>query len=299
MNFQKLELDHYKILKPFFERQPFKLSVFSLVSVFTWRKEDGFSVYFAIENDTLFMAAKNPARPGGNYLALPLPPDLFGPEKLADLAKDLGFSSYNLVPEAYFEAYGERRISKQFKIVEQKKYADYVYKTENLVDLSGHQFSKKRNLIKQFERKYQETDQVKVENIRRDIADECIDFLKIWYLERGRNNCSDDQNAAIRTFKEFDELELSGIAVRLNGEICGLATCARLTEEIGVLNLQMAVRGRKGLYQFLDRECAARLFLNKYKYINKESDMGLPGLRQSKRSYNPVLRVRCYRLSSK
>jgi hypothetical protein len=65
---------------------------------------------------------------------------------------------------------------------------------------------------------------------------------------------------------------------------------------MGVLNFEKAHGSIKGLYQFLDNECAKRLFTG-YTYINKESDMKLPNLAQSKKSYNPVAIVKSYCLT--
>jgi hypothetical protein len=67
---------------------------------------------------------------------------------------------------------------------------------------------------------------------------------------------------------------------------------------MGILNYEKAFSNVKGLYQFLDNQCAKQLFAG-YRYINKESDMSLPNLARMKRSYHPVLRVKSYQLTLK
>jgi hypothetical protein len=67
---------------------------------------------------------------------------------------------------------------------------------------------------------------------------------------------------------------------------------------MGILNFEKAFPDVKGLYQFLDHECAKQLFAG-YRYINKESDMSLPNLAAMKKSYHPVMRVKSYRLTLK
>ncbi|MCP4606899.1 MAG: DUF2156 domain-containing protein [Proteobacteria bacterium] len=297
MNFEILEPNHYKLLKPFFLDQTLELSVFSLASVIAWRYEDNFQVRFAVTNDTLFMIAENPRRPNDNYLALPLPTNRFGPKELSELARELGLVHFNFVPGAYIDRYGLSRVEQFFHVNEQDEFTDYVYKTEDLVQLDGHRYAKKRNLIRQFEREYVVTDRVRIEQINREAINECLDFVERWYLSRGREQGSDDMRAAYCAIEEFTNLELTGILARIDGTIVGIGTCARLTEDMGVLNLEMAFHDVKGLYQYLDRECARRMFLGRFEYLNKESDMGIPGLRQSKRSYYPIKYVTCYRLS--
>jgi len=68
-----------------------------------------------------------------------------------------------------------------------------------------------------------------------------------------------------------------------------------LSNCVSLQHFEKAFSGIKGLYQFLDNECAKRLF-SEFQYINKESDMNLPNLAESKQSYNPVLRVRSFAL---
>ncbi|RPJ82238.1 MAG: DUF2156 domain-containing protein [Deltaproteobacteria bacterium] len=68
-----------------------------------------------------------------------------------------------------------------------------------------------------------------------------------------------------------------------------------MTDSIGVLHFEKAFAAINGMYQYFDRECARRLF-QKYAYINKESDMGIPGLAKAKKSYYPVMREKAYKL---
>ncbi|MDJ0763188.1 MAG: phosphatidylglycerol lysyltransferase domain-containing protein [Myxococcota bacterium] len=297
MQFERLDTHNYKKIKPFFDNQPYALSVFSLASVVPWRDEDGLAVHFAVEDDTLFLSAIHPAGQDEGYLGLPLPPNRFGPADLALLAKRLDFKRFDYIPGAYIDAHGLEPISAYFTVTENRKYFDYVYKTQDLVDLTGHRFSKKRNLIHQFEKMYLDAGRVRIAPIDPSNTPACIDFVKRFYEQQGRSHDSDDRRAAISTLTEFVGLDLTGIAVYVDKEICGIGTCARLTPKMGVLHLEMAFHDIKGLYQFLDRECARQLFLGRFEYINKESDMGLVGLRQAKRSYYPIARIPCYKLS--
>jgi hypothetical protein len=91
---------------------------------------------------------------------------------------------------------------------------------------------------------------------------------------------------------------LRGILVRLDGAVSAFGIVSHLNEEMAILNFEKAFSDVKGLYQFLDHECARQLFAG-YRYINKESDMSLPNLAAMKKSYHPVMRVKSYRLTLK
>jgi hypothetical protein len=54
-----------------------------------------------------------------------------------------------------------------------------------------------------------------------------------------------------------------------------------------VIHFEKAVRGYKGLYQFINQSFAA-ILPDVYQTINREQDLGEPGLRQAKLSYNPA-----------
>ena len=87
-----------------------------------------------------------------------------------------------------------------------------------------------------------------------------------------------------------------GILIRIDGAVSAFGIGSRLNRTTATLNFEKAFSGIKGLYQFLDNECAKRLF-SEFQYINKESDMNLPNLAESKQSYNPVLRVKSFALT--
>ena len=73
---------------------------------------------------------------------------------------------------------------------------------------------------------------------------------------------------------------------------------APLTRDMATLQYEKAFSSIKGLYQYFDNACARMLF-NGYTYLNKESDMGIPGLAKAKRSYHPEKIVESVRLTLK
>jgi hypothetical protein len=73
---------------------------------------------------------------------------------------------------------------------------------------------------------------------------------------------------------------------------------SHLTQDMGVLNFEKAYPQIRGLYQFLDNECARELFRG-YLFMNKESDMGIANLAQSKKSYHPIEKLKSYCLTVK
>ena len=89
-----------------------------------------------------------------------------------------------------------------------------------------------------------------------------------------------------------------GLLLRIDNAVSAFGIAGHLTETTGALHFEKAYAGVKGLYQYFDNLCAKHLF-NGYQYINKESDMGIPGIAKAKRSYHPVRIVKSYRLTVK
>ena len=300
MQFKPLEPSDYAKLKAFFERQPYRLSIYSLLSLIAW-SDCLYKTHYALDGNTLIIGNESPANPDDRYLILPLSGlEAFTPERLYDLAIDLGYRSYRFVSEDYLEAATPRKTGHWFEITEEPEYEDYVYSTDDLARLRGNRYAKKRNLIHQFSRDFLFPGRVEVTALSADLAGECLAFLEKWCEQRNcdiesDNNLACERQAVIRTLHHLDLLEGHGIVVRIDGAVSAFAIASRLNEDTGVLNFEKAFSDIRGLYQFLDNECAKRLFAG-CRWINKESDMNIFELAQSKKSYHPVLRVKSYRL---
>jgi len=303
MNAKQILPSDYPKLKKFFESQKYGLCAYSLASIIVWRN-NVYQPYGTIDGDALIVWAEFTTRKEDRHLILPVSPVReFAPEELRDLAVKLGFTKYCFVPDEYLNQYNELSVKDLFDIEEQKGFADYIYFTQDLASLRGNRYSKKRNLVKQFQRDYTERDRVKVEKITSSVASECLDFLEKWCEERDcdanpEEDLACEKQAAINTIENIDILEVNGLLVRVDDEISAFGIASHLKSGMGVLHFEKAFSGIKGLYQYFDNLCAKRLF-NGYKYINKESDMNMPGLAKAKKSYHPVRMVRSYNLTVK
>lgn len=302
MNFKPVSIDDYKILKPFFSENPYSLSVYSPASIIAWSYRT-FKADYAIDDGNLYICGYEEDHPLERHLILPVSSQRisFTPSMLYDTARKTGFDLYWYVPGDYLETLDSDELKSLFLIEEQPGFKDYVYLTEDLIHLRGNRFSKKRNLINQFTREYLRRNRVKVDEIRPEDVDECLQFLELWCDQHAcdteqESSLACEKHAVITTLKNMNRLESKGIQVRLDGKIYAFGIGSRLNQTTATLNFEKADSGIKGLYQFLDNECARRLF-SEFRYINKESDMNIPNLAESKQSYNPILRIPSFKLT--
>jgi hypothetical protein len=301
MNFKPVAVDDYRILKPFFAGHPYTLCVYSPASLIAWSFRS-FKAYYAIEEGKLFIAGEMEENPENRHLILPLAQErLFSPVDLHRYAERMGFERYWRVPADYIETLDRSELETLFDLEEQMGYEDYIYLTEDLIHLKGNKYSKKRNLISQFAREYLRRDRVEVEEIHSKDVAECLHFLDIWCEQHDcdadpESDLACEKNAVTTALENMEHLEWKGLLIRVDGRVSAFGIGARLNETTATLNFEKADSGIKGLYQFLDNECAKRLF-REFRYVNKESDMNLANLAESKQSYNPVLRIKSYALT--
>ena len=301
MKFDPITFKEYPQLTRFFEHQHYRLCVYSLPSLISWNTAE-YQPYAAVSGDALIAGAEFATQKENRHLILPVSPNGgYPPEELRTLAETLGFAQYWFVPEDYIDAHGRDRVAACFSIHRQPEFDDYVYHAEDLALLSGNRYAKKRNLINQFKRDFIGKGRVDIETLTGREADECIDFLDKWCAYRACDYDEDkdlacERQAAINMITHIDAVAAEGLIARVDGEISAFGIGCALTDQMGVLHFEKAYSHFKGLYQFFDSLCARRLF-NGCRYINKESDMELPGLAKAKRSYHPAMMVRCYKLT--
>ena len=290
----------YPLLKPYFEHQRHRLCAYSLPSLLSW-SNDEFQPFGAIDGDALIVAAEFNRQKEKRNLILPISPQgQYSPEALYALARKLGHKSYWFVTEDYLQQYEIKRLEALFTIRKQEEYDDYVYRTSDLAELKGNKYSKKRNLISQFTKEYLQKDRVCMVPLTQELATECIQFLNEWCEERNcdayqKEDLACERQAALNTIENLDVFSSQGLLLRIDGKVSAFGIGSYLTAAMGVLHFEKAFSRIKGLYQYFDSQCA-RLLFNGYVFINKESDMNVPGLAKAKRSYYPVMRIKSYEL---
>lgn len=300
MNFKQLEVTDYQTLKRYFLGQPYNLSVYSLASIIAWGNQM-FKTSFLLLNGICFIANEQEKDRDTRHLILPVSGEKkFPPSELYRYARELGYERYWFAPGNYLELFEQAEWENFFTLREQTEFEDYVYRTEDLMELKGSKYSKKRNLLSQFKRNYVYYDRVFVESIRREAVEDCEKFLDIWCEEHACDeeeqvSLACEKSALITTLNHLEQLESMGILIRVDGVVSALGIGSRLNEATATLNFEKAFVGIKGLYQFLDNECAKRLF-SSYRFINKESDMNLPHLAEAKLSYYPIERIKSFEL---
>lgn len=207
--------------------------------------------------------------------------------------KRCGFSgNVGHVPEFYLAA---EDLQKYFEVVPMDEGNDeYVYERKVLADLAGSKLSKKRNLISQFERNHPDHRILTLSE-----AGDFCDVLRLstqWQKDHEATAYDSGEPAAIGYgMKYFRELDLEGLVLMTEEGAKAYAIFSRINHDTYTVHFEKALPECKGAAQVIN-QATARFLEGKCTYINREQDLGLPGLRQAKLSYLPCKMLKDYTL---
>jgi hypothetical protein len=180
------------------------------------------------------------------------------------------------------------------RVVEDRDNWDYLYLRSELATLPGNRYHKKKNRINYFLARHD----CQVVPLEPEQTEACLAFLQEWGRLRGDQGSSSfrpELEATAEAVRFAGQLGLEGLVALVGGEVKGLVLGERLNADTSACHFQKTDPFMDGLAQLIDREFNARLFTD-CTYVNREQDLGEPGLRAAKLSYHPVELVRKYRI---
>ena len=186
----------------------------------------------------------------------------------------------------------------RFAFVANEGSFDYVYDINDLADLAGRKYHGKRNHCKRFEDAYP---QYTVEPITEENLSLAREFAREWYAAKQAQdpdaNYRMEENALERAFANYRALGLEGLLLCAEGRVLALTVGNRMRADTFDVNFEKATAEVQGAYAVINREFA-RYIREKYpevRFLDREEDMGIEGLRRAKQSYYPHHQIKKYR----
>ena len=178
----------------------------------------------------------------------------------------------------------------QFSFHPVRDSADYVYKIERLASLAGKKLQGKRNHCNRFEAAYPD---YRVIELTPELLPRCREFTENWYaahIESGVDMDYAGERIAIkRAFDNFEALHLEGILLETTDGMVAFSMGSHIRPDTFDVHFEKALADVNGAYPMVNREFA-RLLHARYpelRWLNREDDMGIEGLRRAKESYFP------------
>jgi len=179
-------------------------------------------------------------------------------------------------------------------VTEDRDSFDYLYLRDDLATLPTNRFHKKKNRIKYFSVRHLH----EVELLSPQHRDGCLALLNEWgraAKAEGKRSFKLELDATAEALVSMDLLGLEGVVVTVAGEVKAFAVGERLNRETAVCHFEKADPFMEGISQLVNREFCRLLFTDCI-YVNREQDLGEPGLRNAKLSYHPVELVKKFRV---
>ena len=280
-DFSEISTDLRPLLHQKFKKLAEGISEFTFANIYLFRQTHNYRIS-QLENELLVISGKDINKP---FFMLP-----FGlPDEI--ILKEL-FDRYHTM-KAISEPQAEILNKIGYTVWEDRDNFDYLYSRTDLVNLSGRKFHKKKNLLKLFIR----NNECQAKPLLEEYIDDAMQILELWNHQHNQPN---DFNAAKEAIEKMWSLQLCGgifyikkqpVAYYL-GEELALGKSFVIHFEKAVLNEDF-----KGIYQYINQAFAS-ILPEKYETVNREQDLGKPGLRQAKESYHPVGFVKKYKAIS-
>jgi hypothetical protein len=171
------------------------------------------------------------------------------------------------------------------KIEPMRDHFDYVYLSQDLIKLSGRKYHSKKNHINKFKRKYR----FKYNIMTPDLVKECIRVLIRWCAWR---DCEKypimraEFESVHESLLDFEHLNIQGGVILVDNNIEAFSLGELLNKETAVIHAEKADPHIPEVFTLINQQFCENQWSN-VKYINREQDLGEPGLRKAKLSYQP------------
>jgi uncharacterized protein len=264
-----------------------KCSDYSFVNLWSWRTIYGLTWSF----DTTLVWLKQTRKesvywaPVGNW------EEVDWKEAIAVLQRP---ARVTRVPQALMEtlchALGERVV-----VHESRRHWDYVYSVQELIDLPGGRFHKKKHLLDLF----LQENAFNYVPLDADSLKLAISLQSEWCAWRDCEHSEalfEENGAVMNTFSDWKKFEgLLGGGILVDGKMVAYTVGERLDDDSLLIHYEKADPTFTGSYQAINNFFLAREGLC-FRYVNREQDLGEEGLRKAKLSYNPLFFLKKYDL---
>ena len=269
------------LLRPYFDHQTSRNCDFTIGVVYMWR--DFFRTEYAIEDNMLYLRMRDDK--GNIFHLVPVGPgDIVSALKKLCPGCDcaLRFSAVTADQLPLIQsAFGTPT-----EIIEDRRWADYLYEKEKLSTFAGKKLAGQRNHINRFMKEYES---FLYEPLTAQNMDEARAFLHLHRREQGKDDpiALKEYDYTLDTLNHFDALHYTGALIKLPDSKCIAMALGETVGDTLYVHAEKALRSIHGAPQLICREYAAHA-VDQVVYINREDDMGDEGLRYAKTSLHPA-----------
>jgi hypothetical protein len=289
LQFEPIRLEKQQDYLRMLAQCPQVASDYSFMNIWAWA--DDYGLQWAWEEDLVWIKQSHPEKlfwaPVGCWNSIDWPNRCSGhadsrtvfirvPQKLVDI---------------WHPALGD-----QIRVEDERGHWDYLYRVEDLIELKGNRYHKKKNLLNQFVKKYDFT----YMPFGPELIEQAMGMQEDWCTWRDCESSAvltAENKAIVRVLVEWQHFRgTRGGALMVDGRMVAYTVAERLTPDSIVIHFEKGDTQYKGVYQAINQMFLANS-ATQFTLVNREQDLNDEGLRKAKLSYHPVDFISKYRVT--
>lgn len=287
----KLTIEKKDYINSFLKKIETENSELTFTNLFMWRKS--YNVEYAEISDMLVIMSKHNDGPRVVYFPIGDGDFKSALDKVIEYYKEKNESFLLRISCEDDIKKLEKAYPEVFEIKEDIDSNDYIYSVSDLMGLKGKKYHAKRNFINRFKNKYNYEYQTMTPDMKR----ECMDLFMKWYEDKKDEveGVEEHLEAVSEIFENWEKLDIVGGCIRVDKKMIAFSFGEELIGKntMALIHLEHADISYDGAFPAMNN-----LFIQNewkdFKYVNREEDMGLEGLRKAKQSYYPYKMGRKY-----
>lgn len=301
MKFKDITIDSVKDLQPYFELVEYEACEYCFTTLYMWQHVYK-TRYFIGDDFAIIMAEYE----GNSFSILPLAKKDKLPDVIDYIIKYFENNNKKIcfrgVTKEVIEVL-QKEYPNKFDYIEERDLFDYIYDGDSLRTLAGRKNQKKRNHINAFLKDYEGRYEYRL--LDESNFNDCLELLKEWTSNKEEHNefdeGMDDESIGIRKiFENYNNLKslLKIAGIYVDGKLEAFTIGEFINPNMALIHIEKANPNIRGLYPYINQQ----FILNEFKeveFVNREEDLGIPGLRKAKLSYHPVKFVEKYTVMEK
>ncbi len=293
MQFKEIELADKELYDKYFRIKQYPSIDYNFTNLYAYREQ--WPIWHAIHNNhlcvkcgSIYEAEKYYLMPVGEGDTAQVIKDLYSYEK--SLGKDF-FAFVGVTLEGKKEL--EAMFPGKFEYEDCREYYEYIYLSEDLINLKGKKYHAKRNHINKFKVLFPDYQYIPFsEAIKEDFLATIDEWCKGMDCDENED-LKHEKKAILDLLEHYEELELKGAIIKIKDKIVACTLGQQMTDDMAVIHIEKADTDYQGAYAIINQSFCEREF-SSLKYINREEDLNIEGLRKAKLSYNPIRLVEKY-----
>lgn len=290
--FKPVEIKDREIIREILWSSRPEISELTFTNLFIWRKHYRFR--WSLFKNTLVILAGSGESP---FAMQPAGPQS---KEAAFLILDYLRSEWK-EPAPFLDRTGIETASlfignSSYKVDTLRDHFDYVYNTQDLIELPGRKYHSKRNHLTHFTKEnpfftYTPLTETNIAG--------CLVLSDRWCLThhcRASLDLCDEWSASREALVNFEKLGLKGGCIIIGDKVEAFSFGEYLNKDTAVIHMEKASTEFPGLYSVINQKFCSEVW-NDTLYVNREQDLGDAGLRQAKESYYPEKFVEKFRIT--